>query len=137
MRIRSVPDFPVTVLFLDGYEEKQELNLRVRCMTPKQQIAFSEKVFDNGSDFHTLVKENCNVTTGWENVTDEEGNPVDYSPEKLADLQYDYFGLADSIALSISKEAKEQRKKRSLILDDLIPDQTTKSKKPKNQASSE
>lgn len=119
MKIKSVPTYPLVVKFLDPYQEKQELQLEALCMTPKQYIEFTKKSTEVKVDFHQQVKLNCEAVGDWSGVVDEAGKEVPFSKEKFADVQYDYFGLADAVTAKLIYEGREQRKKRSLLLENI------------------
>lgn len=125
--IRSVDNHPVKVNFtING--EPQTLDLIVKCMTPKAMLEYAKELDKDENTFFDLIRANGSVIGGWENVFDEDGNPVEYSPERLEDLQYDYFGLADSIAVAITNESTEVRAKNLSSSVSSVP------RKPKNKA---
>lgn len=110
MKLKTQDYYDIEVKFL-VQDEEQVLNLKVNCMTPRKVNDYANKVNGRDDGFNVLVKCNCDVITDWEGVYDEDGNPVEYSPEKLTDLQLDYFGLADAIAITIFEESRRLREK--------------------------
>lgn len=118
MRIKNLDHYKIDAKFLIQ-EEPETLSLQVNCMTPRKINNYVEALNNDNSNFDDLVKANCDVVTGWEGVVDEDGNEVEFDKEKLQDLQYDYFGLADAIAVAIFNETKELREKNSSVSEDL------------------
>lgn len=70
-----------------------------------------DKLEETREDFDASVKTNCEVVCGWSGVVDEEGAEVEFSRKRFSDIQYDYFGLADSITFAICSAAGDLRKK--------------------------
>ena len=110
MKLTTQNHYKIDVKFL-VQDEEQTLSLKVNCMTPRKINDYADKLNDSNAGFDDLVKNNCNVTTGWEGVVDSEGKAVEYTPEKLEEIQYDYFGLADAIAIAVCNESKRLREK--------------------------
>ena len=108
MKLNKVRKYhKVTVeFFCDG--EPAELKIKVNCLTPRKMKEFIGSM-DDDSNFEEMVETNCKVICGWEDVTDEEGESVPFSKERLRDLQMDFYGLADAIYVSIIHKAKELR----------------------------
>lgn len=118
MKLKTQDHYKIDVKFL-VQEEEQTLSLKVNCMTPRKMIEYVDKANDPKSSFDDLIQCNCDVVNGWDGVFDEDDNEIEYSPEKLKDLQLDYFGLADAIGFQICNEAKTLREKCSGPLEDL------------------
>ena len=112
MKLKTLNHYKIEVNFLIQ-EEPQTLTLLVNCMTPRKINEYADNFNTDNAGFNELVKCNCGVVIGWEGVVDEDGNEVEFSQDKLQDIQYDYFGLADAIALAICSEGKRLREKNS------------------------
>ena len=110
MKLKTQTFAPVDVKLLVG-DEEQTLTLKVNCLTPRKLKAYVDKLEETKEDFDASIKTNCEVVCGWSGVVDEKGAEVEFSKEKLSDIQYDYFGLADSIAYAICGEGAKLRKK--------------------------
>ena len=112
MKLKTLDHYKVDAKFLIE-EEQQTLSLKVNCMTPRKINEYLDVLKKKDAGFDDLVDVNCNVVTGWEGVIDEDGNEVEFSQDKLQDLQLDYFGLADAITVAIVNEGQKLREKNS------------------------
>lgn len=122
MKLKSRKDYPLDVRFLaDG--EEQVITLMVSVLTPRKMREYSRKMEDRDATVSDNIKLNCEVVTGWKNVEDEDGNPLEFDVEKLRQLQEDYFGLCEAIYYTILSEAGELRKKNVCILAEALEEE--------------
>lgn len=112
MRLKTVKYYKVPVKFLIE-DEEQELILHVNCLTLRKMTAYADKMENTDLSFDEQIKCNDSVIVGWENLEDEEGNPLEFDRKLLKKMQEDYVGFSDAIVLSIGQTYGDLRRKNS------------------------
>lgn len=110
MRLKARATQPVEVeVWPDG--QKEILTLHVNCLSPVKFFAMEQALKACSDDVEGTMRVVSGLVNNWENVTDENGSQVAFTPERLTELQGEYFGLTEAICLAIGEQVPAQRKK--------------------------
>lgn len=102
MKIIRNPEFKTTVKVLvptDGGQREQQFTVRFRALTRSEEAGFDAMNASSTDDFLRRI------VIGWEDLKDEDGQPFEFSDERLnllIDLHYIRFAIVQAYTNAIS-----------------------------------
>lgn len=96
-------EMPVVAPVMVG-GEAQELHLTMKTLTPRdhEKIKKELKTYDRDrlTEAHEYI---ASLITGWKDVADRDGNPIEFSKDKLVEFQGQFHGLGEAIVAGIDE----------------------------------
>lgn len=107
---------PVSVKFLIN-DKEQELKLKMKCPTASDYDKYMASFNQYGpTEYEYAYGPVAGAFIGWEDVLGPDGEPLEFSKEKLVEFQKKYHGLTDAIVMSVIVKMGEVRGKNYLSL---------------------